>query len=91
MNHVKVTDAPFLAKGDGITNDREAIQNAIDYVYSLGGGTVELTENKTFNTGGIIIRSNITLLFGEGSTLLQSLKKCFRFQHGLLLRRFQFG
>ena len=73
MKHVIITEAPYLAKGDGKTNDREVIQKAIDDLYAVGGGTVELTAGKTFLSGGIILRSNITLLFGEGATLLQSL------------------
>lgn len=69
---VRVTDKPYCAKGDGKTNDREAIQSAIDYVHSLGGGTVILDEGRTFFTSGIVIRSYVTLLFGDGATLLQS-------------------
>lgn len=69
---VYVTEKPFNACADGVTNDREAIQNAIDFVYSKGGGTVVLDSGKTFLTSGIVIRSGVTLLFGDGSTLLQS-------------------
>lgn len=70
---VLVTDAPFNAAGDGVTNDREAIQKAIDRVYSLGGGTVELTAGRTFLSTGIVIKSNVTLLFGDGAMLKQTL------------------
>ena len=38
----------------------EKIQAAIDYCFSLGGGTVEIPEG-VFMTGGIRLRSNITL------------------------------
>ncbi len=71
MVSVKVTEFPFNAKGDGITNDREAIQSAIDYVYSNGGGTVTLDENKTFLSSGIVIKSNVNLHFGNNSVLKQ--------------------
>lgn len=71
-NIVYVTHFPFNAHADGKTNDRKAIQDAIDFVYSLGGGTVILDEGKTFFTSGIVIKSNVTLLFGDGATLLQS-------------------
>lgn len=39
-NFVSVKDAPFNAKGDGVTNDTSAIQAAIDFVYANGGGLV---------------------------------------------------
>lgn len=70
---VLVTDAPFNAAGDGVTNDREAIQKAIDHVYSLGGGTVELTAGRVFLSTGIVIKSGVTLFFGDGAMLKQTL------------------
>lgn len=69
---VYVSDTPFCAKGDGITDDREAIQQAIDYVYSCGGGTVILGGNRTYSVTGIVIRSNIELHFEDGAKLLQT-------------------
>ena len=70
--NVFVTDAPYFAKGNGITNDRAAIQQAIDDVHAAGGGTVTLTENKTFLSGNLILRSNVELQIAYGATLLQS-------------------
>jgi len=58
---VTVTDAPYSAKGDNTTNDRVAIQNAIDYVASQGGGKVTIPAGKTFLTGSLTLKSNITL------------------------------
>lgn len=46
----------------------EAIQNAIDHCFRQGGGTVEIPSG-TFLTGGIRLRSNITLLLRKGACL----------------------
>lgn len=69
---VCVTDAPYLAAGDGKTNDRAAIQQAIDEIFALGGGTVLLTAGRTFLSAGLVLRSGVTLRFGDGAVLLQS-------------------
>lgn len=39
-NEVVITDSPFLAIGDGVTDDTASIQAALDYVYANGGGKV---------------------------------------------------
>ena len=67
-----VSDPLFGAKGDGISNDRAAIQRAVDAVYSAGGGDVVLSAGKTYLSGGIILRDNVTLFFEDGAVLLQS-------------------
>jgi len=38
MHHINVKMFPWLAKGDGVTDDRAAIQAAITRAHSLGGG-----------------------------------------------------
>lgn len=72
MIKVNVTDYPFCARADGRTNDRQAIQQAIDYVYENGGGEVILGNGRTFYSSGIILRSGVTLIIGEGTVLQQT-------------------
>ena len=69
---VRVTDAAFGAKGDGQTNDRAAIQAAIDHVSHNGGGTVVLDGNTTFLTAGLVLKTGVELHFEDGAVLLQS-------------------
>ena len=71
---VSVKDAPFNATGDGSTNDTFAIQAAIDYVQSAGGGSI------FFPRGVYQVHPNTLLinapdismvLYGEGPTASQ--------------------
>ena len=72
---LNVMDAPFYAKGDNVTNDRAAIQAAIDYANSLGVPTrVLVPSGYTFRTGvgaytgiaagvvGLVLKDNVTLV-----------------------------
>ena len=59
------------AKGDGVTKDTAAIQNAIDACATKGGGTVRLTAG-TYLSAPIVLKSNITLQLDKGATLLGS-------------------
>lgn len=58
---VNVLEEPYGAAGDGTTNDRLAIQRAIDDVAQRGGGTVVLPERRTFLSGSLILGSRVTL------------------------------
>lgn len=78
----------FGAKGDGITDDFQAIQNAIDSmtkgtiwfprgIYLIKGKQVTLG-NPSRLSDGLKIKSNLTF-DGEGATLRQDVNCCFTF------------
>ncbi len=81
---VRVTEAPFYAKGDACTDDTEAIQKAIDTVWKQGGGTVIIPgtaeeENrqtiyygKRYRITNLLLRSRVELHFEPGAVLWQS-------------------
>lgn len=60
----------FGAKGDGTTNDRAAIQRAVDSC-SRTGGTVLFPSGK-YLTGSIDLKSNVDLYLQRGSVILGS-------------------
>jgi polygalacturonase len=62
----------FGAKGDGITNDAEAIQKAIDTCTSEGGGRVFLPGGHTYNSGSILLKSNVDFHLEMGAVLKAS-------------------
>src|SRR6187549_755485 len=59
----------FGAKGDGKALDSAAINKAIDAAAAKGGGTVFFPAG-TYRSFSIRLKSNITLYFDQGSTLL---------------------
>jgi polygalacturonase len=61
----------YGAKGDGVTKNTRAIQDAIDACAAKGGGTVRLVSG-TFLAGPIVLKSRITLEVDAGATLLGS-------------------
>jgi polygalacturonase len=58
----------FGAKGDGKTENREAINKAIEAAAAAGGGTVEFPAG-TWLSGSIRLRSNVTLRLDRGALL----------------------
>ncbi len=59
----------YGAKADGVTNDKKAIQNAIDHAFNNGGGTVVFTSGKAYYTDSIQIKANVELHLQKGSRL----------------------
>jgi polygalacturonase len=59
----------YNAIGDGVTNNRMAIQSAIDDAAEAGGGRVIVPAGK-YLTGGIEMRDNIIFELQGGATLL---------------------
>ena len=59
----------FGAKGDGKALDSPAINKAIDVAAAAGGGTVFIPAG-TYRSFSIRLKSNITLYFDQGSTLV---------------------
>ena len=58
----------YGAKGDGQTQDRDAINKTIEAAAAAGGGTVEFPPG-VYLTGSLHLRSNITLHLESGATI----------------------
>lgn len=69
---VTVTSEPYGAKGDGLTNDRPALQKAIDDMHAAGGGAVVVPGGHTYLTGDVEVKSNVTLHLCPGAVVKQS-------------------
>ncbi len=62
--------APYLAAGDGFTDDRAAIQRALDDACAAGGGEVFLPGG-TYIASCIVLRTGVTLRLAEDAVLQQ--------------------
>src|ERR1017187_1606431 len=68
LNAAVVDVTAFGAKGDGKTQNREAINKAIETVAAAGGGTVEFPAG-TWVTGSVRLRSNVSLHLERGAVI----------------------
>ena len=59
----------FGVISDGITNNTTAIQSAIDYIAAKGGGKLSFYVGR-YLTGGIELKSNVTIELYEGAILV---------------------
>jgi hypothetical protein len=64
--------AEFGAALDGLTNDRPALQQAIDTAHKSGGGTVVIPAGQTCLSGTIVLKSRVSLHLEPGSRLVAS-------------------
>jgi polygalacturonase len=62
----------FGAKGDGITNNAEFIQRAIDVCHKQGGGQVIIPSGNVYKSGSILLKSNVDLHIEKGAILKAS-------------------
>lgn len=62
-------DAELMgAKGDGVTDDTDAINHAIGYLNQIGGGTL-LFQDGTFNVRTVHLLSNVYLYVNKDATI----------------------
>lgn len=61
----------FGCVSDGITNNTSSIQYAIDFISKKGGGKLNFYVGR-YLTGGLMLKSNVTIELHEGAILLTS-------------------
>src|SRR4029079_19010780 len=78
IRHPDYSVDKFGAKGDGISDDSKAIQNAINSLCTSNGGMIEFTPGKTYKAGSLII-PNFTAGYmpqfyirGNGATIIST-------------------
>jgi hypothetical protein len=68
---VNVKDATYGAKGDNVTDDRAAIQAAIDVVAAAGGGTVYFPPSTGYYVDGTLTNSHSNVVFDFGGNVMR--------------------
>lgn len=66
---VSVKDSPFNAKGDGVTDDSEAFQAAVDSLPASGGRISVISGNYVVNTAPIVGSKSVYWDFGPDVTI----------------------
>ncbi|MBP1917179.1 hypothetical protein J2Z23_004164 [Lederbergia galactosidilyticus] len=66
LAHIAINVKSFGAKGDGLADDRMAVQNAVDYAEANDLSKVTLPKGKLYFSGSVVIPSDISI---EGAGL----------------------
>ena len=86
----RITD--YGAVADGTTNNRAAIQAAVDACTVAGGGRVIVPIGQ-FLSGTIVLKSNVTLYLERGAELISSLRNvvkiCYFSMWNILGKKFR--
>ena len=61
----------FGIRSNGITDNTTSIQNAIDFIASKGGGTLEFSVGR-YITGAIELKSGVDIMLREGAVIVGS-------------------
>lgn len=70
---VSVTEPPFNATGDGVTDDRAAVQLAIDTMSAAGGGELVFPPGHYLFGDTIFLRSFVRLVGSGRNTILENI------------------
>lgn len=61
----------FGIKSNGITDNTESIQKAVDFIHEKGGGELQFSVGR-FITGAIDLKDNVTIRLGGGAVIVGS-------------------